>query len=106
MTSIDQNHERFGIRTQSVRKPKNSVTGEEQCALARVMMALPDAPHLIITLANTTVCFGIQVCFTIRSSTTGPWSAPVPLVITTSLDRGVLGVRPETLESRGDEALG
>lgn len=106
MTSVDQNHTKCDLRTQSVREPEYSVTGEEQSALARVM-TMPDAPHLVVTFADTSVCFGIHICFTICSTAIcGPWSAPVPLVFATCLNRGILGIRTETLEACGHEALG
>ena len=97
VTSIDQNHAKYDIRTQSVREPEYSVTGEEQSALARVM-TLPDTPHLVITFTDTAVRFGIHICFTICSTAIcGPRSAPVPLVLATCLNRGVLGIRTKTL---------
>src|SRR6266852_1384489 len=106
VTSIDQNHTKCDIRTQRIREPEYSVTREEQRALARVM-TVPDAPHVVITFTDTTVCFGIHICFTICSTAIcGPWSAPVPLVFATCLNRGVLGIRTETLEARSEEALG
>lgn len=70
-------------------------------------MTLPDAPYLIITFADTTVCFGIHICFTIcGAATSSPWTTPIPLAVTTRLERGVLSIRPEALEAGGDKALG
>jgi hypothetical protein len=93
------------IRTQSVREPEDSIAGEEQRALARVM-ALSDASYLVITFADTTVRFSIHICFAICSTTTGrPRSAPAALMVATCLERRILCVRSETLEACSNEAL-
>ena len=90
--------------TQSVWEPEHGVTREEQCALAGVVTL--SAPDLVVTFAHPTICLTIQVRLAICGSAVGsPRSTATALAVTTGLQRRVLCIRTQALETCCDEAL-